>query len=302
MADAAAGRPRREQGEPSWLEDEDTMWSEAFWMLQEGGDSARASHYALAACSLKRKGEDIQQQLDALRLAEASILQAAQDDVGEALAGLAEPRERHPTKQARTWGVCLAEAVEQQTRQAAVRLAREAPPYAATELAQEAQEEVGELLAAHGEAEAEVQAQAVAMAEEALMMQAEAVAQAQAASESQAQQRQQRPQAVASVVVAPPPPQVVRPPSLNVNAVGRPGQAQLPATLQAPSQAASAAAVPPAAAGSLLPPRPPPAAAATGAAGLARTTEQEVQQQLLALLSQRAELQAAFSSLQGGQS
>jgi len=166
---------------------EEALWTEAFWMLKEGGYGDRGARYALATASLKRKGEDIQQQLDALRLAEASLLQAARDEAAVALAARAEPRPHRDAKQARTWGQALADAVEVKTREAAAVLAKEEPPYYPTQLAQEAQQQVCEALEAHSRAEAEVQAQAVAQAEHALMLQAEAVAQAQVVAEAQAQ-------------------------------------------------------------------------------------------------------------------
>lgn len=162
------------------------MWSEVFWMLKEGGQADRGARYALAVASLKRKGEDIQQQLDALRLAEGSLLQAARDEA--TLLARAEPRhERRDAKQARTWGQALAEAVKRQAAEAAAALAEEEPPFVATRLAREAQQQVREALEAHSRAEAELQAHAVAQAEHALMLQAEAVAQAQAVAEAQAQ-------------------------------------------------------------------------------------------------------------------
>lgn len=156
-------------------------------MLKEGGQSDRGAHYALAVASLKRKGEDIQQQLDALQLAEASLLQAARDEARTTLAARAEPRPERDAKQARTWGSALSEAVARQAREASENLAAEEPPYAATRLAHEAQQQVSEAFDAHRKAEAEMQAQALAQAEHTLMLQAEAVAQAQAVAEAQAQ-------------------------------------------------------------------------------------------------------------------
>jgi len=156
-------------------------------MLKEGGQSDRGAHYALAIASLKRKGEDIQQQLDALSLAEASLLQAARDEARANLAARAEPRPERDAKQARTWGNALSDAVVRQAREAAEALAAEEPPYAATRLAHEAQQQVCEAFEAHRKAEAEMQAHALAQAEHTLMLQAEAVAQAQAVAEAQAQ-------------------------------------------------------------------------------------------------------------------
>jgi len=159
-------------------------------MFREGERLDRGAHYALAVASLKRKGEDIQQQLDALRLAEANLLQAARDEAKDkiaAQAALAEPRPDRDPKQARKWGIALSESAARQAREAAAAVADQVPPHAPTELALEAQEQVAEALEVHRKAQAEVREQQAAQAEQVLMMQAEAVAQQQALAEAQAQ-------------------------------------------------------------------------------------------------------------------
>mmetsp|Transcript_70467 Transcript_70467/g.229111 ORF Transcript_70467/g.229111 Transcript_70467/m.229111 type:complete len:389 (-) Transcript_70467:248-1414(-) len=167
--------------------DEETSWTEVFSLLQDCGLTDRGAHYALAIASLKRKSEDVQQQLDALRLAEGSLLQAARDEAQSRLTLHAEPRPGRDAKQARTWGNALAGAVSRQAREASVRLATEEPPYAATELAQEAQEQVRDAFESQAQQQAQAQAHALAQAEHTLMLQAEAVAQAKTIAECQAQ-------------------------------------------------------------------------------------------------------------------
>jgi len=171
-------------------EPDEEHWTEVFKMLHEGGESGRAAQFALTIATLKRKGEDIQQQIDALQLAEGSLMQAARDEAKEAiLRKQVEPRGLKPpklAKHAKTWGQALATAVARQVQDASSSEALEEPPSAATLLAHEAQQQVTETLEAHTKHQAEAQAQAVAQAEQALMLQAEAVAQAQAIAEAQA--------------------------------------------------------------------------------------------------------------------
>jgi len=304
------------------LSKDETLWSEAFLMLKEGNKGDLGARYALAIASLKRKAEENAEQLDALRDAERSLLQAAKDDAQEALAK-AEPRGAgRPEKEARLardWGAALADAVSKQAKEAADFEADDEPPWAAVHLAQETQQQVNEALEAQGRAESEAQAEVVAQAEQALMMQAEAVAQAQALQEAQAQalsDAQNQAEAMAEM------------------------QLQLQAEAHAQAQQASEMmGAQTALRGGLRPPMPPsnlfngkfgqaeglpnggkgglPGADDTamqlqmmqqallqsGAAdpklaeGLAQTTEAEVQQQLLALLGQKSQLDSAAAAL-----
>lgn len=176
---------------------DEARWEEIFQHLQEAGQGDRGAHYALTISTLKRKGEEVQRQIDALQLAESNLLKAAGDEADQSLAKL----QRRPSGQ-RAWGAALTSAVAQQAREASQQAALEEPPYSATQLAKEAQEQVAETLEAHSKAQAEAQAQAVAQAQQALMMQAEAVAHAQAVAEAQAQalsEAQAQAQAVAEM-------------------------------------------------------------------------------------------------------
>jgi len=175
-------------------------WAETFMMLHEGGLADRGAHFALTMSTLKRKGDEFQQQIDALRLAEESLLQAAREEV-EKSRRQAEQGHRLPkdSKQARTWGLALANAIAQQAREASDGEANQDPPFAATLLAQECENQVAKTLEVHRRAQAEAEAQAVAEAQQALLMQAQAVAQAQAIAEEQAQALKQA-QAQAEVV------------------------------------------------------------------------------------------------------
>merc|ERR1719464_2257601 len=92
---------------PPKVDPDEPSWTEIFRMLQTVDDD-RGAHYALTVATLKRKGEDIQQQIDALRLAENSLMQAAHDEAINSVTS-AEPRHRD-TKHARTWGQALADA------------------------------------------------------------------------------------------------------------------------------------------------------------------------------------------------
>lgn len=187
MADVVA--PAATAGRrPARAEDGDSIpaWREVFELLQDSGLSDRGAHYALAVTSLKRKAEDVQQQLEGLRQAESSLLQAARDEAKAIAARQGEPRPERCPKRARAWGMSAAEALARQAREAAARSAAEEPPYAPTQLSHEAQTQVHELFEAQRKAEAEQQAQALAQAEQTLSMQAEVFAQAQAAAEAQA--------------------------------------------------------------------------------------------------------------------
>lgn len=121
-------------------------------MLQDGGQGDRGAHYALTVATLKRKAEDLQQQIDALQLAETSLLQAAQEEAANNRAK-AETRQAKRSKQAIVWGQALANAVASQAKEASDSAAEDEPPYSATELAHEAQKQVAETLEAHNKAQ-----------------------------------------------------------------------------------------------------------------------------------------------------
>mmetsp|Transcript_89445 Transcript_89445/g.251918 ORF Transcript_89445/g.251918 Transcript_89445/m.251918 type:complete len:444 (+) Transcript_89445:84-1415(+) len=175
-------------------------WKETFWLLQENGLADRGARLALTVATLKRKGDEIQQQIDALRLAEGNLLQAAKDEV-EKNRGQAESGSRMPkdNSQAKTWGTALANAVALQAKEANDEAAWDEPPYAATRLAQEAEQQVRAALEAQQRLQAEAEAQAVVEAQQALLLQAQAVAQAQVIAEEQAHALEQA-QAQAEVV------------------------------------------------------------------------------------------------------
>merc|ERR1711957_427717 len=119
--------------------------------MQEAGKGDRATHYALSVAVLKRKAEDVQHQMYALRLAEETLLEAVRE---EGAASLAKAEPRHGagsagpsrSKQARTWGAALAKAVAQQAREASEQAAREEPPFASTQLARESQQQAASTL------------------------------------------------------------------------------------------------------------------------------------------------------------
>lgn len=174
---------------PPKADPDEASWTEIFRMLQTADDD-RGAQYALTIATLKRKGEDIQQQIDALQLAEGSLLNAAKDEAKVAvMKKKAEPRApklAKTVKSSEDWGRALASAVARQARDATTADIEEEPPNTATLLAQEAQQQVAETLFCHGKAQSEAQTQAVTQAEQALMLQAEAVAQAQVIAEAQA--------------------------------------------------------------------------------------------------------------------
>jgi len=166
---------------------EEEQWSDVFWMLQEGGQGDRGAHYALTIASLKRKGEDIQQQIDSLRSAEGNLLQAAHGECASSRAE-AEPLQPRDAKQAKTWGQALAIAVFKQAREASEAALQDEPPFAPTKLALEAQQQVADTLEAHNKAQVEAQLLARAQQEQAMRQQQQQIAEAQALAEAQAMQ------------------------------------------------------------------------------------------------------------------
>jgi len=164
---------------------EEEQWSDVFWMLQEGGQGERGAHYALTIASLKRKGEDMQEQIDALRSAEGTLLQAARDEIRSK--DPAEPRQKD-AKQAKTWGKALVTTVLKQATEAAEEAALAQPPSEPTKLALEAQQQVADTLEAHNKAQAEAQALQMIEAEKQLRLQAQQMEQERAIAEAQALQ------------------------------------------------------------------------------------------------------------------
>eukprot|EP00929_Paragymnodinium_shiwhaense_P112335 TRINITY_DN80590_c0_g1_i1.p1 TRINITY_DN80590_c0_g1~~TRINITY_DN80590_c0_g1_i1.p1 ORF type:complete len:504 (+),score=166.23 TRINITY_DN80590_c0_g1_i1:126-1637(+) len=174
-------------------------WADTFWMMNDNGMRDRGVHAALTVATLKRKGDDIAQQIEALRLAEGALLKAAQD---EALKAQAEARPPREAKQARTWGLALANAVAESVKEANDLLAAEEPPFAGTLEAQAVERHVLESMEAHQAQQQEEEERAAAEAQTALMLQAEAVAQAEAMANEQAkalEEAQLQAEAVAQV-------------------------------------------------------------------------------------------------------
>eukprot|EP00418_Pyrodinium_bahamense_P062968 CAMPEP_0179077018 /NCGR_PEP_ID=MMETSP0796-20121207/34400_1 /TAXON_ID=73915 /ORGANISM="Pyrodinium bahamense, Strain pbaha01" /LENGTH=519 /DNA_ID=CAMNT_0020774289 /DNA_START=20 /DNA_END=1576 /DNA_ORIENTATION=+ len=174
---------------------DEAQWTEVFRMLESGSEGDRAAHLALTVATLKRKGDELQQQMDALQLAQTSLMQAAMDEAKEAVARKnAEPRGPKQPKTdagAKAWGRALALDAVHRLRAAVRAEAQEEPPFRATELARDALQQAARTLEAqakaHAEAQSKAQLQAVVQAQQVLLMQAEAVAQAQAMAEAQAQ-------------------------------------------------------------------------------------------------------------------
>jgi len=274
-------------------------------MLKEGGKGDRGARYAIAVASLKRKAEESHEQLEALRDAERSLLQAAKDDAQEALAK-AEPRvQGRPEKLAREWGEALANAVSRQAQEAKDFEDDDEKPWAALQLAQETQTQVNEAWEAQGKAESEVQAQAVAEAEQALMMQAEAMQQSQAMAEAQAQamlDAQQQSDAMAEMQLhlqaeaaqAKPPNHMA-----NAGLPGMPGirPMGLPLLGQAGVKPVGVADVDATTQLQLLQLQQALSGCLPGGDGMGLGAEVEVQKQLMALLGQQNQLEATAAAL-----
>lgn len=177
-------------------------WIETFDMLQGGGLADRGSHFALTVATLKRKGDDLYSQIEAMRLAENSLLQAARDEVEEAKAKGGAGAGPKDAKQAKTWGVALASAVCEQAREITEDEIDDDNPQAATRTALDSQAQVTNTLQAHRRASEEAEAKAFSEAQQVMFMQAQAVAQAQAMAEEQAnalKQAQAQAEAVAQM-------------------------------------------------------------------------------------------------------
>merc|ERR1719487_743992 len=133
----------------------------------------RGVHVALTVATLKRKGDDITQQIEALRLAEGALLHAARN---EALKAQPEARGRREPKQAKTWGFALANAVAHYAKEAHDKLAAEEPPFAGTLEAEAVERQVAESMESHlaheKEEEERVVAEAQQAAQQALMLEA----------------------------------------------------------------------------------------------------------------------------------
>lgn len=154
--------------------EEARAWTEVFTLFQQSGRDDRGAAYAMSMGALRRKGEDLDQQIEALSYVEDKLLHLARQEARAARPVTFPDGAASGSSTARVWGRALAGAVAERARDTALRAAAGQKPWQAAVIADDAHMEAVHTLERQQREQAEAEARA--KADEAARAQAEAQA------------------------------------------------------------------------------------------------------------------------------
>lgn len=160
--------------------DDAQQWTEVFTLFQQSGRDDRGATYAMSMGALRRKGEELDQQLEELKYAEEQLLKKARMEAeGTRAPGSNGPRSASAA--ANVWGRSVACTMTEKVRHGAVLAEMAEEPWQAAVVADQA----------HSEALQQLNRQQKEQQEAAERARIEEAAQARAAAEAAAQRAQQ---------------------------------------------------------------------------------------------------------------
>mmetsp|Transcript_41661 Transcript_41661/g.89449 ORF Transcript_41661/g.89449 Transcript_41661/m.89449 type:complete len:153 (+) Transcript_41661:93-551(+) len=114
-------------------------WVEVFSILQDTGLTNRASRYALALSSLQQKLEAVQLEIDAVKVSESKLIEAARKEVEAKSKRRKTGRSQdHDLEAGKAFASQLRETVLNKAQYASTSLQQSETPFAGTQLASEA--------------------------------------------------------------------------------------------------------------------------------------------------------------------
>lgn len=122
------------------------IWTEVFTLFQKGHRDDRGAAYAMSMGALRRKCEELDLRLEAVRFQESRLLQFARTDVQAGTREAASQAASQAPDAARAAGAALADRMTMQVRQARGYQKLVSKPWQAAVMADDAHEEAADLL------------------------------------------------------------------------------------------------------------------------------------------------------------